>query len=111
MTGFAGVFGGQQQRSEDAAAWRGLKVGVASYSLRNLPTDAAIRAIQRVGLRYCSIKDVHLPRKTSAEERQAGVKRFADAGITPLSCGTITMSADPANIRGAPVASQMRAGL
>jgi len=98
MTGLAGVLAG---RREDDSAWRGLKVGVATYSLRTLPTDAAIKAIQRVGLRYCSIKDSHLPRKTSAEERKAIAKRFADAGITPLSCGNIGMSKDPANIRDA----------
>ena len=38
-----------------ADAWRGLKAGVASYSLRKLPLDAAIAATRRVGLRYVSI--------------------------------------------------------
>jgi inosose dehydratase len=81
--------------------WRGLKFGVATYSLRKLPADAAIKAIQRVGLRYCSIKDFHLSLKSTAEERKATVAKFKEAGITPLSCGVITMPNDEAAIRAA----------
>jgi inosose dehydratase len=91
----AGLTGGATRaianRMEARDPWRGLKVGVASYSLRRLPTDAAVAAIRRVGLRYASIKDAHLPFKTTAEERRAGAQKFRDAGVTPLSCGNITM--------------------
>jgi hypothetical protein len=55
---------------------------VATYSLRGLKPDAAIAAVQRVGLRYVSIKDVHLPVKLSPDERRAAAARFRDAGIT-----------------------------
>jgi sugar phosphate isomerase/epimerase len=82
-------------------AWHGLKAGVASYTLRKMPTDAAIRAIQRVDLHYASIKDVHLPLNSSPEERRAVARKFREAGITPLSCGNITLSNDEANIRQA----------
>ncbi len=81
--------------------WRGLKVGVASYTLRKLPLDAAIQAIQRVGLQYVSIKDFHLSLKSTAEERRAVAQKFKAAGITPLSCGNITMQNDEANVRAA----------
>ena len=77
-----------------ADAWRGLKVGVASYTFRKFPLEATIRGIQRVGLRYVSIKDFHLPRKSTAEERRAVAQKFKDAGITPLSCGNISMEND-----------------
>lgn len=82
-------------------AWRGLKAGVASYTLRKLPLDAAIKAIQRVGLKYVSIKDFHLPMKSSADERRAVTQKFKDAGIIPLSCGNVGMTNDEANIRNA----------
>jgi sugar phosphate isomerase/epimerase len=93
-------------RAEAATAgrgdpWRGLKAGVASYTLRKLPLDGAIAAIQRVGLRYVSIKDFHLAMDTTAEQRAAVAKRFKDAGITPLSCGNVTMQNDEANVRRA----------
>jgi inosose dehydratase len=81
--------------------WRGLKAGVASYTLRKLPLDAAIAAIQRVGLRYVSIKDFHLPLTSSPEERKAVARRFLAAGITPLSCGNVTMQNDAADVRRA----------
>jgi inosose dehydratase len=87
--------------ANDADPWRGLKVGVASYSLRKLPLDAAIKAIQRVGLRYVSIKDFHLSLQSTPEERRAVVQKFKDAGITPLSCGNISMQNDEANVRAA----------
>jgi sugar phosphate isomerase/epimerase len=84
-----------------ADPWRGLKIGVASYTLRTLPLEAAIRAIRRVGLTYVSIKDAHLPLKSTAAERQAVAQRFQAAGITPLSCGNISMPNDEAVLRQA----------
>ena len=80
---------------------RGLKVGVASYSFRKLPLDATIKAIQRVALRYVSIKDFHLPLKSTAEERKAVAGKFRDAGITPLSCGVVALPDDETVCRNA----------
>jgi len=81
--------------------WHGLKIGVATYSLRKLPLEAAIKAVQKVGLKYVSIKDAHLPMKSTAEERKAVAQKFKDAGITPLSCGNVGMTKDEANVRAA----------
>jgi sugar phosphate isomerase/epimerase len=63
--------------------------------------DAAIAAIQRVGINYVSIKDVHAKMDATPEERKAAAKKFKDAGITPLSCGPITMQNDESNVRQA----------
>jgi sugar phosphate isomerase/epimerase len=71
--------------------WRGLKIGVATYSFRKLRLDACIKGIQRVDLHYCSIKDAHLPLASTSEQRKEVSKQFRDAGITPLSCGNITI--------------------
>jgi sugar phosphate isomerase/epimerase len=84
-----------------ADSWHGLKLGVASYSLRGMKLDDAIAAIQRVGLSYVSIKDTHLPLKSTTEERKAVAAKFKDAGITPLSVGVITMQNEEANCRAA----------
>jgi sugar phosphate isomerase/epimerase len=81
--------------------WRGLKMGVASYSLRKLPLDAAVAAIKRVGLAYVSIKDFHLKLDTTAEQRRAVAAKFKDAGITPISCGVISLPNDEAKVRNA----------
>src|SRR4051812_48980057 len=53
-------------RKDAADPWRGLKVGCATYTLNKLKTDDAIKAIARVGLPWCSIKDFHLPYKSTA---------------------------------------------
>ncbi len=91
--------------SDPAAAgpdrFKGLKVGVASYSFRKVPLEQTIKAIQRVGLRYVSIKDFHLPLKSTREERQRVAAQFREAGITPLSCGNISLTADEAAARNA----------
>lgn len=79
--------------------WKGFKPGVASYTFRKLSVDNTIKAMQRLGLKYISIKDFHLSLNSTAEERKAVISKFTDAGITPLSCGNITMENDEANIR------------
>lgn len=81
--------------------WHGLKMGIASYTLRDLPRPKAIQAIQRVGIKYVSIKDMHLPLTSTAEERKAAAREFLDAGITPLSCGVVDLPDDAARLRNA----------
>lgn len=71
--------------------WRGLKIGVASYTLRSMPLDAALKAIRRVGLKYISIKDFHLPMKSTPAQRREVAEKCKAAGVTPLSCGVIYM--------------------
>jgi sugar phosphate isomerase/epimerase len=84
-----------------ADPWLGLKVGIASYSFNRLPLEAAIQGVRRVGVHYVSIKDAHLPMKSTADQRKAVVQKFRDAGITPISCGVVNMTDDPAQIRNA----------
>lgn len=81
--------------------WHGLKVGVASYSLRKLPLEQAIKGVRRVGAKYVSIKDFHLPMKSTADERKAVATKFREAGITPVSCGVVYMPNDEAQVRNA----------
>jgi sugar phosphate isomerase/epimerase len=81
--------------------WLGLKVGIASYTFNRLPLEAAIKGIQRVGVNYVSIKEAHLPLKSTTEERKSVAKAFRDAKITPLSCGVITMNDNESDIRNA----------
>ena len=42
-----------------------------------------IKGIQRVGVHYCSIKDAHLPMKSTAEERKKVAEQFKAAGLEP----------------------------
>ncbi len=81
--------------------WLGLKVGVASYTFSRLPLDVTIAGIRRVGVHYVSIKEAHLPLTSTAEQRKAVVAKFREAGITPLSCGNVSMRGGESELRNA----------
>lgn len=81
--------------------WQGFKTGIASYTFRKFSVDDTIKALQQLDLHYISIKDFHLSLNSTAEERKAVIQKFVQAGITPLSCGNITMENDEANVRRA----------
>jgi sugar phosphate isomerase/epimerase len=81
--------------------WQDFKMGIASYTFRKLSLDDTIKAMKRLNLKYISIKDFHLPLTSTTAERQAAMQKLKDAGITPLSCGNITMQNDEKDIRRA----------
>ena len=80
---------------------RGLKLGIATYSFRKFDLDQTIKGIQRVGVKYVSIKDFHLSMKSTAEQRKETIAKFKTAGITPLSVGVVTLPKDEAVCRAA----------
>jgi inosose dehydratase len=86
-----------------ADPFRGLKIGVATYTVRELPIEEAIKGIQRVGLKYVSIKNVknHVDLTHTPEERKQRTQMFKDAGLIPLSVGNVGMKNDEADIRRA----------
>jgi len=88
---------------EENDPWRGLKVGVATYTFRELAIEEAIKAVQRVGLKYVSIKNVknHIDLSHSSEERKRRAQMFRDAGIMPLSVGNVSMKKGEEEIRTA----------
>ena len=96
-----GDYASARSEKGNGPPWHSLKPGVASYTFRKFPVEAAIKSIQRAGLRYVSIKDFHLPLNSTPEERREVAKKFLAAGITPLSCGNISMENNEANIRQA----------
>jgi inosose dehydratase len=88
-----------EDRSRSIDPWLGLKVGIASYTFSRLPLDEAIRDIRQVGVHYVSIKDAHLPLKSTAEQRKAVAQKFLDADLKPLSCGNIRITDDESETR------------
>ena len=87
--------------AEEADPWLGLKVGVATYSLRDLPIEQAIQGVKRVGLKYVSIKNVknHIDLTHSSEERKQRAQMFRESGLIPLSVGNVSMRKGEAEIR------------
>jgi sugar phosphate isomerase/epimerase len=72
----------------------GVRLGVASYSLRELSRADAIAAIQALHAKYVSIKSFHLPYESTPAELAAGRKEFEDAGLSIVSGGVITLQQD-----------------
>lgn len=89
----------EEQNSDDL--WQGFKVGIASYTFRKFSLDDTIKALQRLNLHYISIKDFHLSLNSTTTERQAAMAKLKAAGITPMSCGNITLENNEQNIRQA----------
>ena len=71
-----------------------LKLGVASYSLRKLPRAQAIAAIKELRSSYVSIKEMHLPYKSTADELKQGRAEFEAAGLKILSGGNNSIQVD-----------------
>lgn len=87
--------------AQGADPWRGLKMGVATYTFRKFSTADTIAAIRKVGLQYASIKDFHAPMKSSTEERRATARQFKEGGVTPLSCGVVSLKNEEPAVRAA----------
>ena len=91
--------GGIAARADDTAG--DLKLGVATYSLREFQRGLAIRMMKRLNVTYASVKEFHLPYTAPREELVSGAKEFARAGITIAGGGVVYMTKDDDNdIRG-----------
>src|SRR5258706_11276417 len=55
--------------------FRGLKVGITTYTLRKFNLDQAIAMTKQAGIKYISIKEVHLPLKSTTEQRKEARKK------------------------------------
>src|SRR5262245_6303464 len=86
--------------SAPLAAGRGtpLKLGLASYSMREFPLDQALEWAKQMGVKYMTFKDVHVPRTDPPEKTRALRAKIEAAGITIMGGGTITIPNDPAQI-------------
>ena len=76
-----------------------LKLGVASYSMREFPLDKALEWAKFLGVTHMTFKDVHIPRTDPPETTRAIAAKIKAAGITIMGGGTITLPNDPAQIK------------
>ena len=75
----------------EAEPW-GIKLGIATYSLRSFDRATAIDMLKKMQVKYVSIKDVHLKIGAPAEETKAGRAEFDAAGFTVTSGGNVDMT-------------------
>jgi sugar phosphate isomerase/epimerase len=96
--GAAALMRGQNPTGSSSAS--GIRLSVATYSLRAFRRDTAIRLIKQMGITYADVKEFHLPYNDSAKDLAAGRKKFADAGIQIIGGGNIGMKEnDEAGLR------------
>src|SRR3954470_23278527 len=72
----------------------GIKLGVASYSLRNFSRAQAIEMTRSLGVRYINLKSVHLPYELAPAEIAAARREVEAAGLQIVGGGMITFETD-----------------
>ena len=70
-----------------------VKLGVASYSLRNFDPAHVIDAMKQLRTPYLNLKDTHLP-MTPADQVKAKADAYRAAGMTLTAAGTIYFNKD-----------------
>jgi len=71
-----------------------VKLGVASYSLRNFTRAQAIEMTKALGVRYINLKSVHLPYDLPPAEIAAARREVEAAGLRIVGGGMITFETD-----------------
>jgi sugar phosphate isomerase/epimerase len=70
----------------------GIKLGVASYSLRKFTRPQVIEMMKVLQTPWISLKDMHLPFTSTPAELKAARAEFAAAGIQVMSAGAVDMT-------------------
>jgi sugar phosphate isomerase/epimerase len=67
------------------------QIGFAGYSFVKFDLDQTLQMMNRLQIKYLSVKDFHLPLNSSADQIASIRKKFADKGVTPYTVGVIYM--------------------
>ena len=92
--GAAAAIAGTRQKASAAPETGDIKLGVATYSLREFQRDLAIKIIKQLNTPYVDIKEFHLPYNDTPAQLAAGRKKFEDAGLKIVAGGNISLQKD-----------------
>ncbi len=84
----------RRERTGESAKIFGVRLGVASYSLRDFPRAKAIEMTKELGTPYINLKSIHLPYEASPAEIAAARQEIAAAGLEIVGGGMITFEVD-----------------
>jgi sugar phosphate isomerase/epimerase len=87
----------REARSRDAemlASPSSVRLGVATYSLRNFTLDQTLEMVKALRTPYVNMKSMHMPYEKSPQELAALRKQIEAAGFQIVGGGTITFSKD-----------------
>src|SRR2546430_3089703 len=79
--------------------FRGLKTGLTTYTLRKFTLDQAIEMTKQAGVKYISLKEVHLALKSTPEQRKEARKKVEQAGLVLMGGGVIYIKNNEDEIR------------
>jgi len=85
----------------DDKQFHGLRVGICSYSLRSFPVADVLQDAKRLGVRYLSLKEVHLPLTSTPDQRKELRQQAEALGVSITSCGVIYLKDAEADMRQA----------
>ncbi len=88
------ILRGARAEAKSASAAAPIRLGVASYSLREFSRAEAIQMIKAIGTPYVCLKSMHLPYESTPEEFAAARKEFADAGLQIVGGGNNNLFVD-----------------
>lgn len=71
-------------------------IGIAGYTFYRIDIQSTIRMMQRLGIQYLSLKDIHLPLNSSDEVIKSTIAQFSAAGIQVYAVGVIYMKSKEA---------------
>jgi inosose dehydratase len=69
-------------------------LGIASYTFRSFTFDQAIEMTKRLDIKKMTLKDMHLPMKSTDEEIKAALGKMKNAGLELSSLGVIYMKTE-----------------
>jgi sugar phosphate isomerase/epimerase len=67
------------------------QIGFAGYSFVKFDLDQTLQMMNRLQVKYLSVKDFHLSLNSSPDQIASVRKKFADKGVTPYTVGVIYM--------------------
>ena len=86
--------------AKDGEPAGGLKLGIASYSLREFSRAYTLRAAKQMKTTYVNFKEFHLPYRSSPDEIAKARAEITKAGVQIMGGGTITLQKeDDADIK------------
>jgi len=86
------LLAGKESDSHKLTNKEQLKLGLASYTLRQFKLDQTLSMTQRVGLKYICLKSMHLPLESSADQIHEAAAKVKEAGLQLYGAGVIYMN-------------------
>ena len=68
-----------------------IRLGLASYTLRNFDLDSTIKMCKRLKLEHICLKSMHLPMNLPPDQLALTAQKVRDAGLNLYACGVIYM--------------------